>query len=76
MVLALTRGADRGEGSMTKEEGYRLAWLNLIASGRIVPTGEMRPSRDGVLQAVYVTRDHAEAMGLPLPPLRPFHNRH
>jgi hypothetical protein len=31
----------------------------------------MRPDRQGVLQPVYVAREVAAKMGLPLPPLKP-----
>ena len=47
----------------------RLAFENLIAAGYLIPTGEKRPSRKGTLQPVYVARETAIEMGLPVPPL-------
>jgi|AmaraimetFIIA100_FD_contig_31_58292579_length_333_multi_6_in_0_out_0_1 hypothetical protein len=35
------------------------AWQSLIDDGTIVPSGEMRPDRDGVLRPVYVHREFA-----------------
>jgi hypothetical protein len=49
---------------------FRIAWESLIAQGIAVPTGEMRPNSKGELVPVYVHRDWAKAMGLPLPPLK------
>jgi hypothetical protein len=43
----------------------------MVAAGYLVPTGGMRPDRQGVLQPVYVSREWAVKMGLPLPPLLP-----
>jgi len=47
---------------------FLAAWESLIARGIAVPTGEMRPDSTGELVPVYVHRDQAKAMGLPLPP--------
>jgi hypothetical protein len=55
---------------MTHEEGL-LLHQKLVAAGYIVPNGEMRPDSKGVLQPVYVLREVAANMGLPLPPLKP-----
>jgi hypothetical protein len=50
----------------------RFALQELVAAGHVVATGEMRPGvRTGVLQPVYVLREVAAKMGLPLPPLKP-----
>jgi hypothetical protein len=51
---------------------HRLAFEALVAAGHLVPTGEMRPGPiTGELQPVYVSREWAVKMGLPLPPLLP-----
>jgi hypothetical protein len=54
---------------MSAKSELRAAWEDLIAWGLIVPTGEMRPGRNGEPEPVYVLREVAKAMGLPLPPL-------
>jgi hypothetical protein len=55
---------------MSHEDGL-LLHQTLVATGYIVPTGEMQPDSKGILQPVYVHRDVAAKMGLPLPPLKP-----
>jgi hypothetical protein len=56
----------------TERAEFRLLFQAMVAAGYLVPTGEMRPGpQSGVLQPVYVLREYAAAMGLPLPPLLP-----
>ena len=67
------RDRRRAEAQQRAQERrlLRIAWERLSAKGVLVPTGEMRPASTGELQPVYVHREVAKAMGLPLPPLRP-----
>jgi|AmaraimetFIIA100_FD_contig_81_1620727_length_508_multi_3_in_0_out_0_2 hypothetical protein len=57
---------------MSTSDNRRRAFESLIEQGLAVPVpGKTRPGRDGKPQQVYVHRDWAEKMGLPLPPLKP-----
>jgi hypothetical protein len=59
MANQKTRELKRKRAEQRYAEGLA-AWQRLIDNGTIVPTGEMRPDRNGVLQPVYVHRDFAK----------------